>query len=147
MTDLLEANANEIHASHLDDGYLQGLLQRFWTARPNDQVVLINQKVPPKGGEAPAQYAQAVIEAVKIGLRRFQRDVLRRETIGNVEGIIDANHHNQHPAFEAAMASARAYDGRFRAVNQVIRLNPRPRGFCNWPTLSPIHENGFSRRR
>ena len=123
FSDLLEANANEIHASHLDDVYLQGLLQRFWMARPNDQVVLINQKVPQKGGEAPAQYAQAVIETVKIGLRRFQQDVLRRETIGNVDVIIDANHHNQHPAFEAAMTSARAHDGRFRAVNQVVRLD------------------------
>ena len=123
FSDLLEANANEIHASHLDDIYLQGLLQRFWTGRPNDQVVLINQKVPPKGGEAAVQYAQAVIETVKIGLRRFQQDVLRRETIGNVDVIIDANHHNQHPAFEAAMTSARAHDGRFRAVNQVTRLD------------------------
>jgi hypothetical protein len=77
----------------------------------------------PKGGDAPAQYAQAVIETVKIGLRRFQQDVLRRETIGNVEVIIDANHHNQHAAFDAAMVSARTHDGRFRGVNQVIRLD------------------------
>ena len=33
FSDLLQANANEIHASHLDDSYLQGLLERFWAGR------------------------------------------------------------------------------------------------------------------
>lgn len=29
LSDLLEPGAGEIHASRLDDGYLQGLMQRF----------------------------------------------------------------------------------------------------------------------
>jgi hypothetical protein len=39
FSDLLEPNANEIHATKLDDGYLQGLLQRFWAAAPKDRIV------------------------------------------------------------------------------------------------------------
>lgn len=60
---------------------------------------------------------------MKAGLKRFQDDVLRRETIGNVDVILDVNHHNEHPAFESAIAHAQAHDGRFRAVNRVARLD------------------------
>lgn len=42
FSDLLEANANEIHAVNLDDKYLQGLLQRFWMAAPRDRVVRLD---------------------------------------------------------------------------------------------------------
>ena len=123
FSDRREANANEIHAVHLDDGYLRGLLQRFWAAAPKDRIVLINQKIMPQGGEAPVLYAHAVIHTVKAGLRRFQSDVLGRETIGNVDVITDVNHHNDHPAFGMTIEQARADDGRFRAVNRVVRLD------------------------
>ena len=123
FSSLLEPNVNEIHAAQLDDGYLQSLLQRFWITAPRDRVVLINQQVASSGEEAPLHYARAVIETVKIGLKRFQKDVLHRETIGNVDLIIDANHHNQHPSFDAALRKARVSDGRFRAVNAVARLD------------------------
>ncbi len=123
FSDLLEPNANEIHAAQLDDGYLQGLLQRFWAAAPPGKLVLVNQKIAPRGGDAPVLYAHAVVETVKIGLRRFKRDVLGRETIGNIDVITDANHHNDHPAFDAEMERARKEDGRFKGVNRITRLD------------------------
>lgn len=123
FSDLLELSANEIHASHLDDGYLQGLLQRFWAAVPGDRIVLINQKIPERGGDAPVLYAEAVVETVKIGLKRFQKDVLGRSRIGNVEVITDLNHHNTAPAFQASIARAQQQDGRFRAVNHVVGVD------------------------
>lgn len=123
FSDLLEANANEIHASALDDAYLQGLMHRFWSAMPPGRVVLINQKIQARGGTAPVIYAQAVIQTVKAGLKRFQADVLGRETIGNVDVITDVNHHNDHPDFAAAIEHARAHDGRFRGVIRVVRLD------------------------
>lgn len=49
-----------------------------------------------------------------------------RDTIGNVDLIIDANHHNENVAFDAEMARARADGGRFRAVNQIARLGTLP---------------------
>lgn len=122
FSDLLPPSANEIHAAHLDDGYLQGLLQRFWVAAPRDRLVMLNQKIPQRGGEPPVLYAHAVIETVKIGLRRF-RDVLGRETVGNVDVITDVNHHNDHLAFDAEVERARREDGRFRAVNRITKLD------------------------
>lgn len=123
LSDLLEPGAGEIHASRLDDGYLQGLMQRFWAAAPRDRVVLVNQKVAARGGPAPVLYGAAVVETAKAGLARFKRDVLGRETIGNVDVITDVNHHNDHPAFEAEIERARREDGRFRGVNRVARLD------------------------
>lgn len=78
FTGLLEANANEIHAANMDDGYLQGLLRRFSAEAPFERLVLVNQKIGPREGPAPVIYAQAVVETVKIGLKRFQKDVLGR---------------------------------------------------------------------
>jgi hypothetical protein len=122
FTDLLEPNANEVHAVQLDDGYLQGLLHRFWSDAP-PRLVLLNQKITPRGGAAPFLYAQAVIETVKVGLKRFQKDVLGRETIGNIDVITDVNQHNDHPLFDAEILRARTQDGRFRGVNRVTKLD------------------------
>ncbi len=123
FTSLLEQNANEIHAADLDDLYLQGLLRRFWAEAPRDRIVLINQKIAPREGAGPVIYAQAVVETVKIGLKRFQKDVLGRETIGNVEVITDQNHHNDHPDFRGEIARAQAHDGRFRGVNRLATID------------------------
>lgn len=122
FSDLLEPTANEIHAAHLDDGYLQGLLHRFWLNAPRDRLVLVNQKFGQTGGEGPVIYARALIDTVKVGLKRF-KDVLGRETIGNVDVITDVNHHNDHPLFEAEIVRAQREDGRFRAVNRVTKLD------------------------
>jgi hypothetical protein len=123
FSDALEPTASEIHASGLNDQYLCGLMGRFWASVPRDSVVMINMRATPRGGEAQLQYAKATIETVKAGLKRFQADVLRRETIGNVDLILDANHHNEHPAFDAEIALAQRQDGRFRAVQRVARLD------------------------
>jgi len=122
FSDLLEPNANEIHAANLNDGYLQGLLHRLWAEAPRDRVIMINQKFSVQDGEAPVLYAQAVVETVKIGLKRF-RGVLGRNTIANVEIITDVNHHNDHPQFLAELERARLNDGRYRGVNRIVRLD------------------------
>ncbi|MDE8347400.1 MAG: DUF3800 domain-containing protein [Acidocella sp.] len=123
LSDLLEPSANEIHATNLADSYLQSLMQRFWTAAPPGRLVMINRKLGVQSGHPPVLYAQALIETVKIGLKRFRNDVLDRATIGNVEVITDANHHNGDPAFSEEIARARQRDGVFRAVNQVVQLD------------------------
>lgn len=123
LSDQLEPNANEIHAVHLADGYLQGLMQRFWQTVPAGRVVMINRKLGIQGGQPQILYAQALVETVKIGLKRFRAEVLGRDTIGNVEVITDVNHHNSHPDFDAEIAKAQRYDGLFRGVNRVVRLD------------------------
>jgi len=123
FTGLLEANANEIHAADMDDFYLQNLLHRFWESAPTQRIVLINQKIAARAEPGPILYAKAIVEAVKVGLKRFQKDVLRRETIGNVEVITDRNHQNDHPAFRAEIERARVQDGRFRGVDRVVAID------------------------
>ncbi len=123
FSDLLGPSAAEIHAVDLRDGYLQSLLGRFWTEASAGRVTLLNGKVAERGGTPPVLYAHAVVETVKIGLRHFKRDVLGRETIGNVDVILDVNDHNDHPDFDAAMARARTEDGHFKGVNRVSKLD------------------------
>ena len=121
--DLLEPNANEIHAYKLEEGYLQGLLQRFRQTVPNDRVLLVNQKAALEVGPPELIYAQAVIQIVKSGLRRFKKQVLNRETIGNVELILDRNNHNTGAQFDAELARAQGEDGRFRGVDHIARID------------------------
>lgn len=123
FSDCLEPNAGEIHASALEDGYLKGLLQRTWAAAPEGRVVLVNQLFPATKGVAPVIYAQAVVQTVKAGLKAFKADVLKRETIGNVELILDLNQHNADPRFDAELAQAQAGDGRFRGVKRVSKID------------------------
>ncbi len=122
FSDLLEPSANEIHAVDLRDGYLQGLLYKFWATVPQDRVVLLNQKFATQEGEAPILYAQAVIEIVKIGLKRFCT-VLDHSTINNVDIITDVNQHNDHPLFSQELERAQQGGGRFRGVNRITRID------------------------
>jgi len=122
FSDLLEANANEIHAVNLSDGYLQGLLDRLRGEAALDRVVMLNQKFPTQEGDPPLLYAQAVVEAVKAGIKRF-RPILGRDWVSNVDVITDVNQHNDHPVFEAELERAQRDDGRFRGVNRIVRLD------------------------
>ncbi|MBM7406227.1 MULTISPECIES: DUF3800 domain-containing protein [Sphingomonas] len=122
FSDLLEANANEIHAVNLTDAYLQGLLGRLRAGSHLDRVVMVNQKFPVQEGDPPVLYAQAVVETVKIGLKRF-RPVLGRDSVSNVDVITDVNQHNNYPSFAGELERARRDDGRFRGVNRVVRLD------------------------
>ena len=123
FTDLLEPNANEIHATALNDGYLQSLLHRFGEVAPSGRLVLINQKIGLREGAGPVIYAQALVETVKVGLKRFQKGVLGRETIGNVEVITDQNHHNDHADFRREIERSQEHDGRFKGVNRVVTID------------------------
>jgi hypothetical protein len=122
FSDLLPSDANEVHAVRLSNGYLQGLLDRLRAGADLDHVVMINQQFQARPGTPPVVYAQAVVETVKIGMKRF-RKVLGRDSVGNVDVITDVNQHNDHPDFDAEMARARRDDGRFRGVNRVVRLD------------------------
>ena len=53
----------------------------------------------------------------------FKGEVLGRETIGNVELILDVNHQNNRPAFDETLMQAKAQDGRFRGVTRFSRID------------------------
>ena len=71
----------------------------------------------------PRLYAQAVIETVKIGIKRFRTEVAHLPRIGNIEVLVDANHHNTHADFEDEIARARSAGGVFRGVNRVAPID------------------------
>lgn len=118
LSDELDSGANELHAVALERDYVRSLLDRFLASAPRDRLVMVNHKAPPPSAAAPLHYADAVVETVKIGLRRFRRQVLRRDHIGNVQLILDANQHNTHRDFEARLAETGRM-GAFRAVDRI----------------------------
>lgn len=120
LSDLLPASAKEIRANELDDRFLQGLLARLV---PRDDFLMLNRKHGLRVPAPPRLYAQAVIETVKIGIRRFRAEVARMPRIGNIEVLVDANHHNTHPEFADEIARARAGGGVFRGVNRVSPID------------------------
>lgn len=122
FSDLLESSASEIHAAKLDDGYLQGLLQRLTASGAFDRVVVVNKGFVRTKGDPSVLYAQAVIELVKIGLKRLGK-VLGQDSVNNLDVILDVNNQNDDPAFDAEIDRARADGGRFRGVNRITRLD------------------------
>lgn len=123
FSDLLEPTASEIHAVHLDDAYLQSLMLRFAGACERVPAVFLNRKHGAGIGSAPVLCAQAFVETVKIGMKRFRSDILKQPRIGNVEVITDINQHNEHRDFDAEIERARGEDGVFRGVVRVTRID------------------------
>ena len=125
FSDLLPASAAEIHPSKLGDRYVKSLMQRFAQSELLSRVVMLNRKVATKDetGDPPLVYASAVVETTKIALKRFQKNVLVRENIGNVELLLDANHHNTHKTFDEAVARAQHHEGKFKAVRSIAKID------------------------
>lgn len=124
FTDLLPSSVNEVHASRWKPHTLQALLARFAQAEAPASLVMLNKLGDGAVGERPELYARALIETVKVGVRRFaEQNRVRSKTIGNVDVIIDVNEQNTHADFHRIMATAQAEDGRFRAVSRVVQLD------------------------
>jgi len=124
LSDLLEPNANELHAASLSKEYLQGLLARFaQTDRPQG-IIMLNRLGSRPEGTAPAMYASNVVETVKVAIGQFRKlHGIPGAGIGNVELILDFNHHNTDPECERLLEAARQEDGRFRAVNRISQID------------------------
>ena len=123
LSDLLQPNANELHGADLSNQYLQGLLAKYAKADRPD-ILLINQLGTVSAGTAPAIYAGNVIETVKVAIGQFQKlHKIRGLRVGNVELILDRNHHNTAPECQRIISDACQHDGRFRAVNHVSQID------------------------
>ncbi|WP_428929719.1 DUF3800 domain-containing protein [Marinibacterium sp. SX1] len=124
LSDLLEPNANELHAANLSREYLQGLLARFAQADRPEGMVLMNRLGTMTEGTASAIYAGNVIETVKVAVGQFRKlSRIRGQGLGNVELILDLNHHNTNPEFQRIIAEACQHDGRFKAVNRISQID------------------------
>lgn len=123
LSDLLEPNANELHATNLSKAYLQSLLARYaQTDRP--QMVLMNRLGTATEGTPSAIYATNVIETVKVAIGQFRKlNAIGGRGVGNVDLILDRNHHNCDPECQKIIATAQQNDGRFKAVNSVSQID------------------------
>ena len=123
LSDLLEPNANELHAVNLNKAYLQSLLARYaQTDKP--QMVLMNRLGTATVGTPAAIYASNVIETVKVAIGLFRKlNGIGGKGVGNVDLILDQNHHNCDPECQQIIANARQNDGRFKAVNSVNQID------------------------
>ena len=123
LSDLLESSANELHASQLNARYLQGILARYAEAGTPTGMVMMNRLGTTTEGERPEIYAQTVIETVKTAVGQFRTANNQRGVIGNVDLILDVNHHNSDPVFDSMLNSARENDGRFKAINHISKID------------------------
>ena len=124
MSDLLEPNANELHAADLDKRYLQSLLGRYAQTDGTQGILLMNRLGKVEVGPAPAIYAANLVETVKVAIGQFRgHHRLGGQLIGNVELILDRNHHNTDPEFHRLIGDASRNDGRFKAVSHVSQID------------------------
>ncbi len=124
FSDLLPASANEIHATSWRPSALQAVLARLAQGSAPTSLVMLNRRGDGAAGDRPELYARALVETVKVGVRRFaDQNRVRSRSVSNVDVIVDVNEQNSHPAFQQFIATAQREDGRFRAVNRVVQLD------------------------
>ncbi len=124
LSDLLEPNANELHAANLSREYLQSLLARFAQTDRPEGMILMNRLGTVTEGAAPVIYAGNVIETVKVAVGQFRKlNRIRGRGVGNVELILDLNHHNRDPECQRMISEACQNDGRFKAVNRISQID------------------------
>ena len=123
FSDLLMPNVNEVHAVKWTDRSLRSPLARFAETAAPASLIMLNKTADVTGTSRPEIYARAVIGTVKSGMKRFGKAQGIRETLGNVEVIVDANEHNGTAGFSGLIEDARRHDGRFRGVTRVIPLD------------------------
>jgi len=123
LSDLLEPNVSELHASRLNDSYVEGLLKRFWSARPTPHLLMLNRRVTGSSGSGPEIYGNAVVELVKIGVTHYKKEIMPARDLNNIDLILDLNHHNSDPGFDAVIEQERRRGGKFRGVSNVAKID------------------------
>ena len=123
FSDLLPVTAREVHAANWRASGLQDLLAKFARQKASKGLIMLNRQAEGIGTGRPTIYANALIETVKIGVRRFAQEQRISASIRNVDVIVDLNGQNTHADFDHAVAAAQSNDGLFRAVNRVVSLD------------------------
>lgn len=122
FSNVLPPSVNEVHASQWETGGLQRILAAHAQTTAPNSLLMINRLGGVTAGTRPEIYANALIETVKVGLKQFS-ELQGIPKIGNVDVITDVNGQNSHEHFDRVIAKSKESDGRFRAVNRVVRLD------------------------
>ncbi len=113
FSDLLPASTNEVHATSWQPSALQAVLARLAQGAAPASLVMLNRRGDRAVGRRPELDARALVETVKVGVRRFaDQNRVRSRSIGNVDVIIDVNEQNMNADFQRLIATAQQEDGR-----------------------------------
>jgi hypothetical protein len=123
FSDLLPASVNEVHAANWSKPQLQGILSRFAQTEIPASIRMLNKLNEISAGERPEIYAKALVETVKVAVKRFRSGNQVGRQINNVEVLIDINEQNSHPKFVELIARAREHDGLFKSVTRVVAID------------------------
>lgn len=123
FSDLLPASVNEVHAANWSKPQLQGILSRYAQTEMPRSIRLLNKSSEAFSGERPEIYAKALVEIIKVAVKRFRTGNHLGQQINNVEVLIDVNEHNSHPKFLQHIAEARKHDGLFKSVTRVVTID------------------------
>lgn len=123
FSDLLPASVNEVHAANWSKPQLQSILGRFAQTEMPDSIRMLNRLSDISAGDRPEIYARALVETVKIAVKRFRDENKVGRQINNVEVLIDLNEQNSHPSFTGLIEKAQTQDGLFRSVTRVVAID------------------------
>lgn len=123
FSDLLPQSVNEVRAAGWAKSGLQSILAQYAQASAPASLLMLNKRSGGMVGDRPEIYARALVEMVKIGVRRFAAFNGLTRNVGNVEVIIDVNEQNAHPTFGKMIENAQRNDGLFRAVTRITPLD------------------------
>lgn len=123
FSDLLPASVNEVHAANWSKPQLQGIMSRFAQTEMPNSIRMLNKASDVFVGDRPEIYAKALVETVKVAVKRFRGGNQVGQQINNVEVLIDINEQNSHPRFAEFIAQARENDGLFKSVTRVVAID------------------------
>lgn len=122
LANLREKNAGELHANGMDGASARRLLQQLHEATQDRGLILVNKASAHHQGTAPQVYAAAVVEVVKVAIRRYGKHH-RIPKIGNVELILDRNDTNKSDECRRCLAGAQRDDRLFQAVEHIASVD------------------------
>ncbi len=123
FSDILEANAGEVHAVKRKKESLQSLLS-LYAQTDHPQMIMLNRLGTANAGSRGSIYANDVVETVKTAVGQFRKlHNIRGAGVGNVELILDRNHHNTGEECLRLLEDARKNDGRFKAVDCIVQID------------------------
>lgn len=123
FSDILEPNAGEVHAAKRKKESRQSLLGSY-AQTDHPPMVMLNRLGTANSASRGAIYAGDLVETVKTAVGRFRKlHNIRGARVGNVELILDRNHHNTDEECVRMLEDARRNDGRFKAVDCVVQID------------------------
>ena len=123
FSSLLAPHTNEVHAAKMANYHIQSILEKFAGSDASKNLIMINKLADVRGSTQPEIYANALIETVKAGMKRFGQAQHNGKMLRNVEVMVDVNEQNTHPTFSKVIEVAQKHDGRFKGVTRVIPLD------------------------